>query len=211
MENIFAEDVAMVLWYMDLGRLGMSPSSWFAKNGGPEKMKNFGYAAWPGYETGGLYRNFNSMFYGRVIGISRYSKQPDAAFQVLKTVLTPERRVLALDDDQSGSDMFLKSDYDPAIFKKLSPPREFLETARKVLENGFPEMQLPGAGEYMDALQGQIHAFFTGAETDPAKALQAAAERWESITERLGRERQAKYWAEVLSRYRRAGLKVAEL
>ncbi len=211
MENIFAEDVAMVLWYMDLGRLGMSPNSWFAKNGGPAKMKNFGYAPWPGYEAGGQYRNFNSMFYGRVIGISRFSRQPDAAFEVIKTVLTPERRVLALDDDQSGSDMCLKTDYDPAVFKKLSPPRDFLETARRVLENGFPEMQIPGAGEYMDALQGQLHAYLTGSEADPARALRAAADRWEAITDRLGRSTQAAYWAEVSGRYRRAGLQVAEL
>ncbi len=209
MENIFAEDVALVLWYMDLGRLGMSRDSWFAKSGGPEKMKNFGYAPWPGYEIGGQYHNFNSMFYGRVLGISRYSKQPDAAFQILKTVLTPERRRLALDDDQSGSDMCLKSDYDPAVFKKLSPPREFLETAKGVLQNGFPEMQLPGAGEYMDALQGQLHAYLTGSEGDPAKALAAAAERWDAITDRLGREKQAGYWSEVSGRYKRAGLKLA--
>jgi multiple sugar transport system substrate-binding protein len=209
MENIFAEDVALVLWYMDLGRLGMSRDSWFAKSGGPDKMKNFGYAPWPGYEVGGQYRNFNSMFYGRVLGISRYSKQPDAAFQILKTVLTPERRILALDDDQSGSDMCLKTDYDPAAFKKLSPPREFLETAKGVLQNGFPEMQLPGAGEYMDALQAQLHAYLTGSESDPAKALAAAAERWEAITDRLGRAKQAGYWNEVSGRYQRAGLKLA--
>lgn len=211
MENIFAEDVAMVLWYMDLGRLGMSPNSWFAKSGGPEKMKRFGYAPWPGYELGGRYRNYNSMFYGRVLGISRFTKNPDAAFQILKTVLTPERRILSLDDDQSGSDMCLKGDYDPAVFKQLSPPKEFLDTARGVLQNGFPEMQLPGAGEYMDALQGQLHAYLTGAESDPAKALAAAADRWEAITERLGRGKQAGYWSEVSDRYRRAGLKLAEV
>jgi ABC-type glycerol-3-phosphate transport system substrate-binding protein len=187
----------------------MSRESWFAKSGGPEKMQRFGYAPWPGYEVDGRYRNFNSMFYGRVLGISRFSKQPDAAFQVLKTVLTPERRLLALDDDQSGSDMYLKSDYDPAAFKKLSPPPAFLETARQVLGNGFPEMQLPGAGEYMDALQGQLHAYLTGSEPDPAKALQAAADRWEAISERLGRAKQIAYWGEVCGRYRRAGLKIA--
>jgi hypothetical protein len=72
-------------------------------------------------------------------------------------------------------------------------------------------MQLPGAGEYMDALQGQLHAYLTGSEPDPAKALQAAADRWEAITDRLGRAKQAGYWAEVAARYKRAGLKVAEL
>jgi multiple sugar transport system substrate-binding protein len=211
MENVFAEDVALVLWYMDLGRLGGSTNSWFARSGGPEKMRNFGYAPWPGYDVGGQYRNFNSMFYGRVIGISRFSKNVDAAFRVVQTVLTPERRVFAMDDDQSGSDMFLKTDYQASSFKKLPVSPDFLRTALGVISNGFPEMQLPGAGEYMDALQGQIHAYLTGSETDAAAALRAAADRWEAITDRLGRARQASYWAEVSGRYRKAGLKIAEL
>jgi hypothetical protein len=211
MESVFSNDVALVLWYMDLGRLGWAPNSWFAKSGGPEKLKRFGYALWPGYEADGAYRNFNSMFYGRVVGISRFTKDPDAAFQILKTVLTPERRVLSMDDPQSGSDMFLKSDYEPGAFKTLTPAPEFLQVAKRVISNGFPEMQLPGAGEYLDALQGQIHGYLTGATADPAKALQAAAELWEGITERRGRAKQAEYWAEVTSRYRRAGLKIAGL
>jgi multiple sugar transport system substrate-binding protein len=211
MESVFSSDVALVLWYMDLGRLGGSPNSWFAKSGGPEKMKNFGYALWPGYETAGTYRNFNSMFYGRVIGISRFTKDPDSAFQVLKTVLDPARRVLSMDDAQSGSDMFLKSDYDRSAFKTLAPAPEFLKVAQQVIANGFPEMQLPGAGEYMDALQGQLHGYLTGATSDPAKALQAAADLWEGITERRGRARQAEIWSDVTSRYRKAGLKIAGL
>jgi hypothetical protein len=203
--------VALVLWYMDLGRLGWAPNSWFAKSGGPDKMKKFGYALWPGYETGGVSRNFNSMFYGRVVGISRFSKDPDVAFQVLKTLLTPERRVLSMDDAQSGSDMVLKGDYEPGAFKTLTPAPEFLKVARQVIANGFPEMQLPGAGEYLDALQGQLHGYLSGATSDPSKALQAAAGLWEGITERRGRAKQAEYWAEVTSRYRRAGLRIAGL
>lgn len=211
METVFANDVALVLWYMDLGRLGWSPKSWFAQSGGPEKMKNFGYGFWPGYEVDGVYRNFNSMFYGRVVGISRFSKQADAAFQVLRTLLDPKRRVLSMDDPQSGSDMFLKTDYDPAVFKVLTPSPEFLKTAQAVIQNGFPELQLPGVGEYMDALQGELHAYLTGRTASPQQALNQAAERWEAITERWGRRKQAEYWLQVLGRYKEAGLKVAEL
>jgi hypothetical protein len=61
----------------------------------------------------------------------------------------------------------------------------------------------------MDALQAQLHAYLTGSESDPAKALAAAAERWEAITDRLGRAKQAGYWSEVSGRYQRAGLKLA--
>jgi ABC-type glycerol-3-phosphate transport system substrate-binding protein len=151
---------------------------------------------------------FTSMFYGRVVAISKFSKNPDAAFMVLKTLLTPERRVLSMDDDQSGSDMFLKTDYDPSVFKKLTPTKEFLDVAKVVITKGFPEMQIPGVGEYMDALQGQIHAYLTGSESDPKKALQAAAERWKEITDRYNRSKQKEYWLEVLERYRKAGLQV---
>lgn len=44
METIFAEDVAIALWGMDLGRLGWAENSWFASSGGPEKMAKMGYA-----------------------------------------------------------------------------------------------------------------------------------------------------------------------
>ena len=210
METVFAEDVAIVLWYMDLGRLGWAEESWFASSGGTEKMEKFGYALWPGYEVDGEYRNFNSMFYGRVLGISQFSENPDAAFLVLKTMLEEEQRRPFMDDAQSGSDMYLKSDYSTDAFDVLTPSEEFLDVAQAALANGFPEMQLPGAGEYMDALQGEIHGYLTGSEDDPQAALDRAAERWDEVTDRWGREPQKGYWAEVNGRYQEAGLNIAQ-
>ncbi|HYF00584.1 MAG TPA: hypothetical protein VEJ18_16810 [Planctomycetota bacterium] len=210
MESVFTNDVALVLWYMDLGRMGGTPGSWFAKSAGPEKMARFGYAPWPGYETGGAYRNFNSMFYGRVVGLSRHARNPSGARAVLQSLLMPERRRRSLDDPQCGSDMVLKGDYEPSAFKALRVHPDFLKVARQVVALGFPEMQLPGAGEYMDALQGPLHAYLTGTTSDPAAALAQAAERWEAITERRGRSKQAGIWAEVRGRYREAGLRLAD-
>jgi multiple sugar transport system substrate-binding protein len=211
METIFANDVAISLWYMDLGRLGWAKDSWFAKSGGPDKMKNIGYALWPGYEVSGQYRNFNSMFYGRVLGISSHSKHPDQAFQLLQTMLMPERQILFVDDAQSGADQSLKAHYDPAAYKKLTPTAEYLAAAKQVINNGFPEMQLPGAGEYMDTLQGALHGYLAGSQTDAGAALKQAADRWEEITERWDRNKQKEYWAEILGRYKQAGLKIAEV
>jgi len=208
METVFAEDVAMVLWYMDLGRLGWAENSWFASSGGPDKMAKFGYAEWPGYEVDGVYRNFNSMFYGRVAGVSAFTEQPDACMAVLKTLLTPERRVLSMDDAQSGSDMYLKTDYTTDAFKTLTPTQEFLDAASAVIGNGFPEMIMPGTGEYMDALQGELHAFINGSGS-AAEALDGAADRWQQITDRYGRDKQKEAWAEVRAAYTRAGLNIA--
>jgi len=43
-------------------------------------------------------------------------------------------------------------------------------------------------------------------EADPKAALDAAAEDWKGITERLGADNQKKFWNEALSSYRSAGL-----
>lgn len=206
METVFANDVAIVFWYMDLGRLGGSLDAWFAQSAGPEKMARFGYAMWPGYEIDGVYRNYNSMFYGRVMGISSFSQNPDAAFNYLLTMLRPETRRVFMDTAASGSDMYLKSDYTLDAFKSMPVTQEFLDVAEQVLSNGFPEMQLPGAGEYLDALQGELHAYLTGSESDAQAALNRAADRWNEISDRYDRQAQLGYWLEVNNRYREAGL-----
>lgn len=207
METVFAEDVAMVLWYMDLGRLGWAEDSWFASSGGADKMANFGYGEWPGYEVDGKFRNFNSMFYGRVAGISNFTENEDACMAVIQTLLTPERRVLSMDDAQSGSDMFLKTDYTTDAFKTLTPSQEFLDAAEAVIGNGFPEMIMPGTGEYMDALQGELHAFINGSGS-ALEALDRAADRWQAITERYGRDAQKEAWGNVQASYVAAGLNI---
>ncbi len=201
MESFTSDDIALTLWYMDLGRggLGMAEGNPLAK---------IGYAEWPGATVDDVFRNYNSMFFGRVVGISEFAANPDAAFAVIMTLLTPERRVLSLDDVASGSDMFLKTDYDPAVFTNLSPAPEFLVAAREVLSNGFPEMTMPAVGEYIDALQGAIHGYVNGSG-DAKAALQEAADRWEAITERYGRDAQKTYWAAVKQSYVDAGLNIA--
>jgi len=201
METFQAEDIAMTLWYMDLGRYGND-----AQKGA---LTHVGYSEWPGYEVDGVYRNYNSMFYGRVIGISNFTKNADAAFAVIATLLTPERRILSMDDPKCGSDPFLKTDYDLKNFKVLTPTQEFLDAAKQVISNGFPEMLMVGTGEYMDALQGSIHGYLNSEGGDAAAALQAAADRWEAITDRLDREAQKARWAKVKASYRAVGLKIA--
>ena len=118
------------------------------------------------------------------------------------------RRVLSMDDAQSGSDMFLKTDYKTNAFKVLTPPQEFLDAAKSVIAKGFPEMIMPGTAEYMDALQGELHAFINGTGT-AEEALGRASVAWQAITERYGRDAQKAAWAQVRAQYVAAGLNIA--
>lgn len=145
------------------------------------------------------------MFYGRVVGVSSFTEHPDACMAVIRTLLTPERRVLSMDDAQSGSDMLLKTDYEPEAWNTLTPAPEFLEVAKAAIDEGFPEMLMPGTGEYMDALQAELHGFVNGSGT-AEEAMARVEENWQAITERYGRESQKEAWAQVRAQYAKAGL-----
>lgn len=57
--------------------------------------------------------------------------------------------------------------------------------------------RLPGRGEYLAALDDAVAAALAG-EAKPGDALQAAAEKWEAITNRLGRDAQRQAYRRCL-------------
>jgi hypothetical protein len=69
-------------------------------------------------------------------------------------------------------------------------------------------MTMPAVGEYIDTMQGAIHGYVNGGG-DAAAALQEAADRWEAITDRYGRDQQKAYWTAVKQSYVDAGLVIA--
>ena len=73
------------------------------------------------------------------------------------------------------------------------------------LKVGFPDLNIPGAAQYLDALDLAVNKALSG-EADPKAALDAAAEDWKGITERLGADNQKKFWNQALASYRSAGL-----
>ncbi|NJN81072.1 MAG: hypothetical protein HC802_01475 [Caldilineaceae bacterium] len=58
---------------------------------------------------------------------------------------------------------------------------------------GQHELGIPGAREYMEALDQAITSAYAG--TDPQTALDEAAAKWDEITERLGRDAQKDAYA----------------
>ena len=58
------------------------------------------------------------------------------------------------------------------------------EATEANLKNGFPDLNIPGAAQYIDALDLAVNKALWG-EADPKAALDGAAEDWKGITERL--------------------------
>lgn len=56
-----------------------------------------------------------------------------------------------------------------------------------------PDLRIPGAFEYLDALDAGVTAALAG-QSSPQEALDEVAEQWDQITERLGRDEQLKLY-----------------
>ncbi|MEJ2560616.1 MAG: hypothetical protein P8186_31220, partial [Anaerolineae bacterium] len=67
---------------------------------------------------------------------------------------------------------------------------DYLDTLREAALDGQFELGIPGAREYAEAVDNACTSAFAG--TDPKEAMDAAAQRWSDITQRLGVEEQNK-------------------
>lgn len=72
---------------------------------------------------------------------------------------------------------------------------EYLDQTLQSLEADFvqPDLRIPGAFEYLDALDAGVTSALAGQQT-PQEALDQVAEQWDQITDRLGREEQLRLY-----------------
>jgi multiple sugar transport system substrate-binding protein len=104
-------------------------------------------------------------------------------------------------------DPYRYSQLKPQYYKefKAADAKTYLATVKAALEHGFPEIYIPGAAQYEDALDLAVNKAISGQE-DPAKALQDAAKAWNDITDKLDRKHQTQLWRAALQQYKSIGL-----
>jgi multiple sugar transport system substrate-binding protein len=144
---------------------------------------------------------------GRVLAVPASSKNKDAAYWVAK-FLSLDKSPITVSANWSGQDPYRVSHFtDPSHYKfpDEASRTAYLEATEENLKNGFPDLNIPGAAQYIDALDLAVNKALSG-EADPKTALDGAADEWKGITERLGADTQKKFWEEALSSYRSAGL-----
>jgi multiple sugar transport system substrate-binding protein len=158
----------------------------------PDAIMGFGLP--PGVKKDGqLYRR-TMTFGGWIIGVTKDSANPEAAYLALNYMLSPEVSTLLVLTPGGGMDFFRKSHFTSPVSAALAP-QEYLETYNRVIDLNFPELRIPGGFEYYDTLDIAVQKALAG-EATPKDALDEAAAKWEEITERFGRDEQkAKYAA----------------
>jgi len=201
LKNAFLNgDLAMVVQWSDVGK----------KTADPQLSKivgKAGFAVMPGTEVNGKVEHKAPMPVGRVLAVPEKSKNKEAAYWVAK-FLSLDKSPITVAANWSGQDPYRVSHFTDTSHYKFpdeASVKEYVAAVEENLKNGFPDLNIPGAAQYIDALDVAVTKALSG-EADPKTALDGVAEDWKGITERLGADNQKKFWKAALESYRAAGL-----
>jgi multiple sugar transport system substrate-binding protein len=169
-----------------------------------------GIAMVPGVADGDTIYRRPALPTGWSAGIPKYSANIEAAARILDFYLQPERsRAIALNPD-TWSEPWRASSFDPEAWREQWPDdpeygEAVIAVMQETLENGVPDLQIPGQDEYVKVADAEISAGLTGTKS-AQQALDDAAAEWNNITERLGRDQQLAYWSQQLEALRERGI-----
>jgi multiple sugar transport system substrate-binding protein len=201
LKNAFLNgDLAMVIQWSDVGKKTADPQL-------SKVVGKVGFGLVPGVEVNGKVQHHAPMPVGRVLAVPKTSKNKEAAYWVAK-FLSLDKSSITVAANWSGQDPYRVShitDLSHYKFSDEASAKAWADATEGNLKTGFPDLNIPGAAQYLDALDLAVNKALSG-EADPKSALDGAAAEWKSITERLGAENQKKFWNAALTSYRAAGL-----
>ncbi len=194
-------NVAMVVQWTDVPKKGADPSQ-------SQVVGKLGYGRVPGLRIGGRVVHRAMMPVGRVVAVSASSKNKLAAYWVAKHIaydMSLEDVSTALTGLDVNRRVHFQHPEAYSDFKSKAEAAAYLERVQEALADGYPEIFIPGAAQYEDALDLHVNKALAGQET-PKQALDAVAKEWNAITDRLGRQKQIQLWRQALQSYRQVGL-----
>jgi multiple sugar transport system substrate-binding protein len=189
-----------VVQWTDVPKKGADPTQ-------SSVVGKLGYGLLPGTRIGGKINTRSMMPVGRVLAVTKNSKNPEAAYWVAKYI-SDDVSHFNVSTPDDGLDPYRYSQLKPkyfTVFKSSADASSYLKTVRGVLEHGFPEIYIPGAAQYEDALDLAVNKVISGQESS-AKALGDAAKAWNDITDKLDKQKQTDLWRKALKNYKALGL-----
>jgi multiple sugar transport system substrate-binding protein len=185
-------DTAMVVQWSDTSRFQFDQKTW--------KSTVAGKVDWTLVPAEDPKNPRGGVWIGRVLGISSQSSHPDKAWQVISYITSKNVSKNAVTSLSTINDPFRFSHFS-VTSKGAFPTKElnehFLKTVQKSLEHPNADLMIPGGWDYMQALDKNIYLAFIHKLT-AQDALLKTADEWNKITDRYGREQQAKEYGQWL-------------
>lgn len=134
------------------------------------------------------------------------SKNVELAYLVSLFATSAEISKRAVREADGYFDPYLETHYqDQKIIDIYS--KDFLQTHKEAMEKSIPDLYVRGQGSYYSILKDGIDGALK--ESLPSELVLANVEkRWESLTEKFGRENQKKQWAFLNKNYPKKFLEV---
>jgi len=193
--------VAMVVQWSDVWKKANDPKL-------SKIVHNAGIAQMPGVKQpdGSIYYRAATPV-GRVIGIPATSKHPKEAFWVA-SMLSLDYGLRSVTSNDTGEDPYRLSQFNnPKAFEKfgsIEEATEYLNVVKDNLNHLFPDINIPGSAEYLDALDVAVTSALSGS-TSVTNALNTAANTWNKITQKLDPARQKKIYNAMLDMWVKHG------
>jgi multiple sugar transport system substrate-binding protein len=173
--------VAMIVHWPDEGKRSVELSQQVAG-------ARMGFGLIPGATHDGRAYRRSSTGGGWVLGLAKDSKNPEAAYMVMWYMLGPEVSLSLVLDPGTGQDFYRLSHFESGVTKVIAPP-DYLDAYNQNIAILYPEVRIPGAFNYYDALDRFVQEALAG-RLSPKQALDQVAQEWNQITNRLGKQGQ---------------------
>ena len=122
------------------------------------------------------------------LAVSTQTKYPEATYLCLQWANSPSMFTFMVGNPAGYYDPFQVSDFkDPVVVGSYHDYH--VPTMTSSIEHAVPPLNLNGASEYETALDNNLQAVIAGKKT-AEQAMKDAADEWNKITDRLGREKQ---------------------
>ena len=196
-------EVPMVVHWTSTAKLSKDPEA-------SQIVDQVGIALVPGTMDGDSVYRRPALPTGWVAGIPKYSNNIEAAATILNYYVQPERSLAISLNPATWCEPWRQSSFDEQAWLNMWPDdpeygRSVVDVMEKTLDLGVPDLQIPGQDEYVKVADAEINAALTGAKS-AQQALDDAAEEWNNITDRLGRDAQLEFWTQQLEAFKARGI-----
>src|SRR5258708_16667404 len=145
-----------------------------------------GFALVPGTEVNGQVQHKAAMRVGSVLAVAANSKNKEAAYWVAKH-LSLDKSSITVGANWNGQDPYRISHFTDTSHYKFpdeASVKGYLAAVEANLKNGFPDLNIPGAAQYIDALDVAVTKALSG-EADPKTALDRFSPPCKGLPHRL--------------------------
>ena len=133
---------------------------------------------------------------GRVLVINKATKQKEAAYKTIVWFSKKERTKQLVFNNDTWLDPYRKSHLDKAnmgTVAKDCPDNQqgYIDVINKATADGYPALQIPGAGRYTEVYERWSKKAWAG-QTTPKEACDGIAKEFDAVTDEIGRAAQVK-------------------